>query len=884
VTAPLAERWAALSPLLDELLDLDDTARAARLAQLRTQDPALADALAELLADEAGAAGFLEGSALAATPSLAGQVFGAYTLTEAIGAGGMGSVWRARRSDGRFEGEVAVKLLNLALLGRGGAERFAREAQALARLAHPNIAHLLDAGVSAGGQPYLVLEHVQGETIDRHCETQALDLETRVRLLIDVLGAVAHAHARLVLHRDLKPGNILVTTAGQVKLLDFGIAKLLDEEAQADAAPATALTQIAGRAFTPEFAAPEQVQGGEVSTATDVYALGVLMYTLLAGGHPTARPTDTPVDRLRSVVETEPQRLSDAAPPQHAPRLRGDLDNIAAQALKKRPAARYASASAFADDLERWLDNRPVAARPDTLGYRTAKFVRRHRLAVGAASVTALALVAGIVGTTWQAIEARRERDEALFQAARASARGNLMDLALQTTGDPDRPITQREILDRSVQLIDQQFADDPRVAVDLLYPIAGQYAGLGDSAKDLAVMRRAAQIAAASGDDHLIAHVACNTVDAELTAGHVAEARRQIERARAAIERGARLSALANEECQRAEAELARAEGRLGDAIAGVTAAIAQMDRTRRTGGGAYRTMLALLAALQEEHGELRASLATLAGLHRLDIELGRADNLSHLRSRARQAQLLIAMGEVQAARPIIDAITPRFSRTTAEAPPPAWFDQTRGVLLARLGDAPAAEAALRAAAGRARARGSIAYALPAEIELARLLIDGHRLDEAQEVLLQVEAAPTGGGGAERRLMLAGLRASLQLARGDAVGASRSAEAGLAKAAAPSSARAALLRVATRAALDEGDAGRALRHARDAVAAAEAVARDPARSAEVGEGLLWLARAERASGQPGADSARRAAEALRLGLGESHPLTRQALALGSTS
>jgi hypothetical protein len=883
VDGSLAARWPVLSPLLDELLDLDAAARAARVEQLRAQDPSLADALMQLLADEAGATGFLEGSPLPhPEPSLAGQVFGAYTLTQPIGAGGMGSVWLARRSDGRFEGEVAVKLLNLALLGRGGAERFAREAQALARLAHPNIAHLLDAGVSAGGQPYLVLEHVQGETIDRHCDSHALDLDARVRLLLDVLGAVAHAHARLVLHRDLKPGNILVTPAGQVKLLDFGIAKLLDEEAPADAAPATALTQIAGRAFTPEFAAPEQVQGGEVSTATDVYALGVLMYALLAGGHPTARPTDTPVDRLRSVVETEPQRLSDAAPPRHAQRLRGDLDNVAAKALKKVPAERYAGAAAFADDLERWLDNRPVAARPDTLRYRGAKFVRRHRLAVGAASVTALALVAGIVGTTWQAIEARRERDEALFQAARASARGNLMDLALQTTGGPDRPITQREILDRSVVLIEQRYADDPRVAVDLLYPIAGQYAGLGDSAKDLAVMRSAARIAAASGDGHLIAHVACNTVDAELTAGNVEAARAQLLRAREAVAEGARLSALAHEECQRADAELARAEGRPADAVAVLQAALAQMQASGRTGGGAYRTMLALLAVAQEEQGELRASLGTLARLHRLDSELGRSHSVGPLRSRAREAQLLLTMGEVQAARAIVEAIAPRFSNATADAPAPAWFDHIRGVVWARLGDAPAAEAALRGAAGRSRARGSVAYALPAEVALVRLLIERGQLDEAQALLGRVETTPIRGGASEHALTLAGLRASLALARGEAEAAQRTLEAALASPGTPSAARAVLLRIAAQAALAGGDAARAQQHAGDAVAVAQAVAREPARSAEVGEGLLWLARAQRAAGADARPSARRAAEALTEGLGGSHTLTRAALELAT--
>jgi eukaryotic-like serine/threonine-protein kinase len=887
----LLQRWASLSPLLDELLDLDAAGRAARLAQCRATDPRLAQDLAELLSKQPAldAEAFLEGAVMPPPPSLAGQRVGAYTLALPIGAGGMGSVWRAHRSDGRFEGDVAVKLLNLALVAKGGAERFAREGQLLARLSHPNIAHLIDAGVTEGGQPYIVLEHVQGQPIDLYADTQALNIEARVRLLLQVLAAVEHAHGRLVLHRDLKPGNILVTTEGQIKLLDFGIAKLLDDESAA-AAP-TALTQAAGRAFTPEFAAPEQVQGGEVTTATDVYALGVLMYVLLAGAHPTSKPTDTPVDRLRSVVETEPQRLSAVAPARTtatprkerariAEALRGDLDNIAAKALKKLPAERYASVAAFADDLRRYLADEPVSARADSWRYRAAKFVRRHRVGVAAASFMLLSLVAGIVGTTWQAIEARRERDEALFQGARASARGNLMDLALQATGNADHPITRREILDRSVALIDKRFTDDPRIAVDLLYPIAGQYAGLGDSAKDLAVMRRAAEIAAVSGDAQLIAHVACNTVDAELTAGHADAARQAYQRAQAALAQVPRPGALTSEECQRAGAELARAEGRLDDAAERLDVAITQMERSRRDGGGAYATMLSLLANVHQERGDLRASFDARQKLHRLDARLGRTDSLNHLRSRGSEAQLLMALGEVAAAREIVQQIAQHFGG--AGEPAPIWLERVQGELLLRLGERPRAETLLRSAADRARATGSVVYALPAEIALLRLLIESGHTDEAPALLARLQtpqARQEGSTRGERGLVLAGLQTELRLARGER-GAARELEAALQADARPSPARAIALRIAARAALAEGNVAHALPLARESVVVAERVARDPAHSAEVGESLLWLARAEQAGGGASADTARRAAEALRSGLGPTHPLTREAFAL----
>ena len=293
------QRWARLSPLLDELLEADEPARAERLAELRAADAATADELVALLARQSAVetADFLEGVALALPPdaTLAGMAVGSYTLERPVGQGGMGSVWLARRSDGRYEGQAAIKFLNLALLGHGGAERFRREGSVLARLEHPHVARLIDAGVVAGSQPYLVLEYVDGEPIDRWCVARKLDVEARLRLFCDVLGAVAHAHSKLVLHRDLKPSNILVTTAGQVKLLDFGIARLMETEESR-----TALTRHVGNPFTPEYAAPEQIQGAELSTAADVYALGVILFELLTGKRPRVTDPDRGVRRPRS--------------------------------------------------------------------------------------------------------------------------------------------------------------------------------------------------------------------------------------------------------------------------------------------------------------------------------------------------------------------------------------------------------------------------------------------------------------------------------------------------------------------------------------------------------------------------------------------------------
>jgi serine/threonine-protein kinase len=362
------ERWRVVIPYLDRALELEGTQRQAWMSSLREEDGALADDVAALLEKHArlDAQGYLEEGAAggAPRPSLAGQVLGAYTLREQIGQGGMGSVWLADRTDGRYQGAAAVKLLNPSLLGREGEGRFRREGSILARLRHPHIAQLIDAGVSPSGQPYLVLEHVDGQRIDRYCDAHALPVEARLRLFLDVLAAVAHAHANLVVHRDLKPSNVMVGADGRVKLLDFGIAKLVGLEP----GEATALTSTGARLMTPQYAAPEQLTGGDVTTATDVYALGALLYVLLTGRHPAGGETRSPAELVRAIVDTEPVRPSDAAvqerpdlpapsevaalrgttPRKLASALRGDLDNIVAKALRKSTSERYATVGALA--------------------------------------------------------------------------------------------------------------------------------------------------------------------------------------------------------------------------------------------------------------------------------------------------------------------------------------------------------------------------------------------------------------------------------------------------------------------------------------------------------------------------------------------------------
>ncbi|HEY7054937.1 MAG TPA: serine/threonine-protein kinase, partial [Vicinamibacterales bacterium] len=390
------DRWQAVSPYLDQALGLDSEARAAWLTDLHARQPALAAEIEVLLDEQRAIAAehFLEDPHAVRPPTLVGQRVGAYTIVSPIGHGGMGTVWLAERSDGRFERNAAVKFLNVTLIGRGD-ERFRREGTILARLAHPNIAQLLDAGVSATGHPYLILEHVKGLPLDRFCEQRRLDVEGRVRLFLDVLSAVAHAHAHLIVHRDLKPSNVLVDEQGTVKLLDFGIAKLLEDDGHQGTA--TQLTRDAGSALTPEYAAPEQISSEPVTTATDVYALGVLLYVLLTGRHPAGAALRSSADLVKAIIEIDPPRMSQTADTDALRRqLRGDLETVVAKALKKNPAERYASVTAMANDLQRYLRHEPVTARPDTVAYRAAKFVRRHRLGVAAAMLTIASLSIGL--------------------------------------------------------------------------------------------------------------------------------------------------------------------------------------------------------------------------------------------------------------------------------------------------------------------------------------------------------------------------------------------------------------------------------------------------------------------------------------------------------
>ena len=531
--------WSRLSPLLDQALELEGGPRDELVGSLRERDPALAGALERQLAehDRALRSGFLALPAGAAPVSLEGRTFGAYELVERIGAGGMGTVWRARRNDGRFEGDVALKLLHPSLLDERGTERFRSEGSILSRLSHAGIARLYDAGVSAAGQPFLVLELVDGLRIDRFADAHRLPVRARLELFLQVADAVAFAHSNLVVHRDLKPSNILVDGAGRAKLLDFGIATLVDQASGV----AVGRTVTAARALTPEYAAPEQLEGGVITTATDVYALGVLLYELLTGEHPVARADTSPAELVRAITAGATMRMServrrntakpratsataedggDAEPARFEARsttperlaraLAGDLDTIVAKALKRPVAERYPTVAELADDLRRHLRNLPVRARPDSLRYRVRKLVARHRVEVGAVGLVVAALLAATAISWRQARASAAERDRALEELRRAEITNDLSGFLISEANPDGRPMSKSDLLARAEAMIDGRFADNPALQAHMLVLLSSRYYEVSDYPPWRRVLARAYELARRTSDPRLRAVAAC--------------------------------------------------------------------------------------------------------------------------------------------------------------------------------------------------------------------------------------------------------------------------------------------------------------------------------------------------------------------------------------
>jgi eukaryotic-like serine/threonine-protein kinase len=521
------ERWQQVKGALNELLELEPEPRSERLRDIATTDPDLRRELDSLLAahEEAGE-DFLSGSAVeslglegfAADP-LIGHRLGPYQIVERLGHGGMGEVYRAFRADDQYRKEVAIKLVRYGQDSAPVVARFKQERQILAGLDHPNIARLLDGGTTDRGVPYFVMELIQGEPIDDYCKAHDLPTHARLKLFLDVCSAVQYAHQRLIIHRDIKPGNILVTSEGVPKLLDFGIAKIL--ESGGEQAANTTRTQF--RALTPEYASPEQVRGQPITTSSDVYSLGVVLYELLTGRSPYKLDSTDPLEISKAICDEQPQKpstvaqraeavgqqaakspqtkhrglttevsddtfLGPAPGPDHSSAirisksLRGDLDNIVLMALRKEPQRRYVSVEQFAEDIRRHVANLPVIARKDTLGYRTSKFIRRNKVGVAASAAVAAALIAGMAVTLHEARVARTERARAerRFNDVRELANSLMFDIHDSIKDLPGSTPARKLLVGRALQYLDslsQEAGNDRSLQIEL----ASAYEKIGD-------------------------------------------------------------------------------------------------------------------------------------------------------------------------------------------------------------------------------------------------------------------------------------------------------------------------------------------------------------------------------------------------------------------
>lgn len=474
----MTDFWRDLEEIFDQVCGLDEEGRRAAMNARCAGNPRLRGEVERLVRafDEERAAN------AEAHAAAAGRRFGAWQTIRLLGRGGMGEVWLAARADGQHEQQAALKILSPYLAAPDSLKRFRRERQLLARLEHPNIARLLDGGMSPQGEPYLVMEYVEGIRLDRYCEDQKLPVRGRLELMLKVCAAVNSAHLYLVVHRDLKPANILVTPDGEPKLLDFGVAKVLDSE---ETLERTAATNVF---LTPMYASPEILRGEPATVASDVYSLGVVLYELLAGRRPFDVARLGPAGLVQAVTGT------DAA----SPGAGRDLDSISLKALARNPEERYGSAAQLADDIRRYMDGMPVAAVAHSRLYVARKFVRRNRLAVAAAALLALSLATGLAGTLWQARVARRERAiaEQRFNDARKLANYLLFDLYDSVGKVPGTLPMQADMARRALEYLDRLAAsksNDPALRLELaegylkLGTVFGRRLGLGDRLGDTA-------------------------------------------------------------------------------------------------------------------------------------------------------------------------------------------------------------------------------------------------------------------------------------------------------------------------------------------------------------------------------------------------------------
>jgi eukaryotic-like serine/threonine-protein kinase len=877
--------WKAVEQHLDRLLDMDETQWDGYLSRLKDDEPTVVAALREMMADRRNleAQGFLETSLVKAPDQeRVGTQVGAYTIVSLIGRGGMGEVWLAQRSDGRFEGKFALKFLETYSASPAALDRFRREGRLLARLAHPHIARLIDAGVTASGRPYLILEYVQGTRIDEYCAKRRLSVEARVRLILDVLGALAHAHSNLVIHRDIKPTNILVTEEGAAKLLDFGIAKLVGSEAGSDAdSPAT---RIEDAAFTPEYAAPEQILGDLPSTATDVYQMGVLIFALLTGRLPLGKEGTTRAQRIKAALDEDPPRLSDAAPAGVRKALRGDLDAIVSKALRKLPRERYGTAAALADDLKRYLQSEPVAARANLLTYRMQKFVRRYRGVVIGTVAAAVALIAVTAFAIYQMREAQIQRDQSREQARRAELQAEFVTLMMSNVGD--KPTTAEQLLDAGYKLVTQHYTDDPIFRMNAMLNLAARYGDIGLYPKQYSLLQDADRIARGLKEWSMMSRAECGLAEAEIDLGHLDRAVSWIASAKSAMAHVPNPNPLYLEDCMEADADVIDARGNPIAATQIAEQALALLEQAGATHDLRYSDLLGNIADYYKKAGDTHKGFEYVERALAAAERDGLGDTDAAMTAVHNVASSLIGFGELKEGCSREARLVDRLEATGRTVIPAIAV--LHGTCLLRADDAAGALVWYDKGVSAAVAEQYRDREVYARHNRGRALIALQRFDEAAA---ELDLAASRAKEADLDDGMEPIR--IQIVRGELLLAeARNAEAVQTLQSVVAAIRAnskVLGSLRARAVLDSAKAALALgqyadaRHlAQEALTEDLRKARDPNLSADVGEASLELAKAEKAAGDaPAAHAAaHQAGVSLAGSLGPDNALTREALAL----
>ena len=652
------EEWARVDALLDRVLAQPARLRAAFIERETIDQPRLRQEALALLAEFETRGDLLDRPALEAVAARAAPVaelasghrIGAYRVLALLGRGGMGEVYRAERADGQFEQQVALKLLRPDAVEHLG--RFIAERRILARLEHPGIARLYDAGVADDGRPYMLMELVEGVPITTWCREHASTTQERLDLFLQACDAVAYAHQNLVIHRDLKPGNVIVSHEGHVKLLDFGVAKLLTDSAD-DPTRDTPMTLA--------YAAPEQLSRAGATTATDVYSLGVLLFELLTARVPWPvgqLPIAVAIEKLLHENPPAPSAVAatQPSPPLPARQLSGDLDAIVAKAMRKTPRDRYATVAGLHADVRRHLRGEAVAARGGARTYLLAHFLRRHRWAVAAVLGLVAVLGAGLAGTAWQAREAARERDIARTEAARSDAVRDYMMLMFREAGaeQGEGDLTAKQVLERSAEQLMASAATQAPQRLEVFQMLGELYAAIDDYEGAAPIFRQYLKTAGPNADPALRAEILHNLAIAEFRLGNAAEARRLLDQAQAFWNASPQRYRESLASSRVIQSQLERSAGNVDRAIATLRAGLA--ERIAISGRGHRETAYAMnaLALALMNAGQLQEADRVLGESLQIMAALGKQDSANALTMLSNQAVIAAMLGDHARAEPL--------------------------------------------------------------------------------------------------------------------------------------------------------------------------------------------------------------------------------------